>query len=97
MKRMSETMQLTEFKGKEKIAIERIYKMFALRINFLLDRIIEVTTGGVTETGLEIIMPGNAAGDDNNWFLTVDSNGDFLFRHKESGTWVRRGPKVKGS
>lgn len=73
--------------------LEAMYSVIAERLNFILDRVIEVDG----ETGLEIIKPDNDAGDDDNWFVTVDSTGDFLFKHKESGTWVRRGPKYKGS
>lgn len=93
MERIQETVQLPEFQGKQRIALERFFNKVILRINFIVDRIIEVDT----ETGLEIIKPGNNAGDDGNWFVTVDSTGDLLFRHKESGSWVRRGPKFKGS
>ncbi|MHC4891353.1 MAG: hypothetical protein ACYTEO_18015 [Planctomycetota bacterium] len=58
-------------------------------LNWLLDR--------VQTNGYEVIKPDNSAGDNDNWRWTVDSNGDLVSQHKESGVWVNRGPKIKGS
>ena len=93
MDRVSEAITFSEFEGKKRIALERFYRTMSSRLNFILDRIIEVDG----ETGLEIVKPGNEPGDNGNFFLTVNSDGDFVFKIKESGTWVRRGMKVKGS
>jgi hypothetical protein len=77
--------------------LEAMYSAFAERLNFLLDRVIEVTVDGVTHTGLEVIKPGNVAGDDGNWFVSCNSNGDLLSYRKENGSWVPRGMKFKDS
>lgn len=51
----------------------------------------------IGSAGMELLKPGNEAGDDGNWLLVVDSSGDIILRHKESGLWVNRGFKYKGS
>ena len=53
--------------------------------------------GVVGSAGQEWIMPGNEAGDDGNWLLVVNSSGHFVTKHRESGTWVRRGLRIRGS
>lgn len=69
--------------------IEQMWYVFAERINFLVDRVLA--------SSVEIIKPGNVVGDNGNWRVTCDSNGDLTQYHKESGTWVYRGKKTKGS
>lgn len=86
MNRIDESKHFSKDKTELAGELEAMYSVIAERLNFILDRVIEVDG----ETGLEIIKPGNEAGDDENWFVTVDSSGDFLFKHKESGAWVRR-------
>ena len=76
--------------------LEAMYAVLAERLNFILDRVIEVVVDGVTYTGLETFQSGNEPGDDSNWFVTVNEDGDFIFMHKESGSWERRGPKHRG-
>ena len=49
------------------------------------------------KNGVEIIKPGNVVGDNDNWMVSVDSNGDLVTQHKESGSWVNRGQKTMGS
>lgn len=51
----------------------------------------------IPATGAEWLAPGNVAGDDGNFLLVVDDNGDFIFRVKVAGIWKSTGPKLKGS
>lgn len=51
----------------------------------------------IPATGAELLKPGNVAGDNGNWLLVVDASGDIKLRHKESGIWVDRGFKYRGS
>lgn len=79
-----------------------MYNGISERLNYLLDKVIEetVTTGttpNITEAGIEIPVPGNETGDNGNWFLTANTNGDLVVYRKESGSWVERGFLVSAS
>ena len=80
MDRVPETRQLTEFKGREKIILERIWKELAVRINDLIDRI--------QPNHLEIIKPGNRVNEDGNFRFEINSNGNLIGQFKVSGTWT---------
>lgn len=41
----------------------------------------------VAATGLELLKPGNVAGDDGNWLIVVDASGNLITRVKDSGVW----------
>ena len=82
--------------------LEAMYNGISERLNYLLDKVIEeaVTTGttpNISESGIEIPVPGNEAGDDGNWFITANMDGDLVVYRKESGTWVNRGFLVSAS
>ena len=68
--------------SKQNIAqeVEEMWYHFAERINFLVDRI--------EENWAEIVKPGNSVGDDGNWRVTCDSDGDLQIQLKVSGTWT---------
>lgn len=89
MDRLSETKQITEFQGRKRFILEIIWKKLAFRMNHLLERVLE--------NRIELVKPGNAAGQDGNWSLTVNSDGDLITEVRENGEWVKRGPKVKAS
>ncbi len=67
---------------------KELYSRTVFAINFLLS----IANDGF----IEIIKDGNAAGDDGNWRLNIVDD-DIQFEHRESGSWVRRGMKTKGS
>lgn len=50
----------------------------------------------IPATGVELLKPGNVAGDNGNWLIVVDASGDLLFRAKAAGIWVTA-QKLKGS
>lgn len=56
----------------------RIYRIFARRINWLLDRILT--------DGYEFIVEGNEPGDDGNWRIIIIS-GDLKVQKRISGEW----------
>ena len=51
----------------------------------------------IGSAGLEMTKPGNVAGDNGNWLLAIDSSGHFIWKHRESGIWKKRGPRIRGS
>ena len=75
--------------GQKEIYSRDIWKKLAFRMNHLLERVLE--------NRIELVKPGNAAGQDGNWSLTVNSDGDLITEVRENGEWVKRGPKVKAS
>lgn len=83
--RLQEEKQLPEFKGKQRIILEWIWRKIVQKLN------------DVRVSSIELIKPGNVEGDDDNWRWAVNSNGDLVSEHKESGSWVERGQKTSGS
>ena len=51
----------------------------------------------VPATGLEILAPGNDAGDNGNFLIVINASGHLIFRVKEAGVWKSTGPKIYGS
>lgn len=63
--------------------LQTMYYVLAERLNFILDRVIDIDG----EAGVELIKPGNVAGDNGNARLSINSDGDVIMQFKVAGTW----------
>ena len=82
--------ELPEYSARLLRWIEKeLYYRISKRINFLLDR--------SNDNFFEFVKDGNLPGENGNWRIIADSAGDLKLQHLESGIWINRGFKYKGS
>jgi AAA15 family ATPase/GTPase len=62
---------------------------FAILVSYIASILNHYEVPVIGESGMELLKPGNEAGDDGNWLIVVDSSGNLIFKQKVSGIWTK--------